>query len=343
MIYNIPLNIYIILILSLINLIFILFFTVIAQNIGLIDKPTNRKIHKGNVPLIGGISIYSSFFLFFLVFDTTFEHKIIFSTSLIVFFVGLYDDKFNLGIIERFFFQIIACLIVVGFGIRIFDLGDYLGNTIFLGGFGILLSFATMIAYINAINFSDGLDGLASGYILNCLISIICFSTLNGSYENLEPLYFLIFILIIFLFSNFGFLLPKSFLGDSGSTSLGFLISSYLIYFTIPDNRYFHPVLALWAAPFPTFDFMTVFIKRLMIKTNPFRPDRRHLHYLLISSPISNKLITPLLVSGSIISSILGFIIYYYLGSLHSIVFFFFCLFIYFLISIYVSDKVNNI
>ena len=62
MIYNIPLNIYIIFILSLINLIFILFFTVIAENIGLIDKPTNRKIHKGNVPLIGGISIYSSFF-----------------------------------------------------------------------------------------------------------------------------------------------------------------------------------------------------------------------------------------------------------------------------------------
>ena len=85
----------------------------------------------------------------------------------------MYDDKFDLGIITRFFFQIIACLIIVGFGIRIFDLGDYLVTTIFLVGFGILFSFITMIGYINAINFSDGLDGLASGYVLNCLISII--------------------------------------------------------------------------------------------------------------------------------------------------------------------------
>ena len=60
-------------------------------------------------------------------------------------------------IIERFFFQIIACLIVVGFGINISNIGDYLGITIYLGGFGILLTFVTMIGYINAINFSDGL------------------------------------------------------------------------------------------------------------------------------------------------------------------------------------------
>ncbi len=329
-------------ILSFSIIIFIIFFTIIADNIGLIDKPTKRKIHLGNIPLIGGLSIYSSLLFFFLIIETNFHHKIIFLTSLIVFFVGLYDDKFDLGIITRFFFQIIACLIIVGFGIRIFDLGDYLGTTIFLGGFGILLSFITMIGYINAINFSDGLDGLASGYVLNCLISIIFFSIMNNSFQNLQPLFFLIFILIIFLFSNFGLFLPKSFLGDSGSTSLGFLISSYLIYFTMPENRHFHPVLALWAAPFPTFDFITVFIKRILLKINPFQPDRRHLHYLLINSLISNNLISLILVSGSIICSILGFMTFYFLGSTHSIIFFFFCLFIYFLISVYINDTIKK-
>ncbi len=342
MIHNMSITFLLPILLSFTVIIFIFFFSAIANNIGLIDKPTKRKIHLGHIPLIGGLSIYSSLLIFFLVVETNIDHKIIFLTSFIVFFVGLYDDRFNLGIITRFFFQIIACLIIVGFGIRIFDLGDYLGTIIYLGGFGILLSFVTMIGYINAINFSDGLDGLASGYILNCLVSIIFFSIMSNSYQNLEPLFFLILVLVIFLFSNFGLFLPKSFLGDSGSTSLGFLISSYLIYFTLPDNRHFHPILALWAAPFPTFDFITVFIKRILLKINPFQPDRRHLHYLLINSKMSNNLISLVLVTASIMSSLFGFMTFYYLGSIHSFIFFIFCLFIYFLVSVYIRDKLRN-
>ena len=325
--------------LTLINVFFIYFYTIIAKNIGLVDVPTNRKIHFGNVPLIGGLSIFSSLVFLFLIVETSFVHKIIFLSSLIVFFVGLYDDKYNLGIIDRFFFQIIACLITVGFGIKIIDLGDYLGFTIYLGGFGILLTIVSMVGYINAINFSDGLDGLASGYILNCLISIVVYSYLSGNINGLEPLIFLIIFITIFLLSNFGFILPKSFLGDSGSTALGFLVSCYLIHYTMPENRYFHPVLVLWASSLPTFDFFTVFFKRLMLKKNPFRPDRLHLHYLLISSKISNKMITPILVSFSFLLSIIGYLVYFYLGSAHSLIFFLFSFLIYFLTSIYIGNK----
>jgi len=335
-------NLLLIICLSFVNILLIYFYAFIAKNIGLVDIPTSRKIHSGNVPLVGGLSIFSSLVLIFLIEDTNFIHKVIFLSSLIVFFVGLYDDKYSLGIIERFFFQIIACSIVVGFGIKIIDIGDYLGLTIYLGGFGIVLTIVTMIGYINAVNFSDGLDGLASGYILNCLISIISFSFLFGNFDNLEPLIFLILFTILFLFSNFGLFLPKSFLGDSGSTALGFLISCYLIYYTMPDNRYFHPVLVLWASSFPTFDFFTVFLKRLMLKTNPFRPDRLHLHYLLISSDIPNRLITPILVSLSFIMSILGYLIFYYLGSAHCIIMFIFTFLIYFLTSIYIGNTVKK-
>ena len=126
------------------------------------------------------------------------------------------------------------------------------------------------------------IDGLASGYILHhCLISIILFSYLNEKTQNLEPLFFLIIVIIGFLLSNFAIFLPKTFLGDNGSTTLGFLISCYLIYFTLPENRHFHPVLVLWASPMPTFDFLAVFIKRIIVGRNPFKPDRRHMHYLL--------------------------------------------------------------
>lgn len=336
-------NFFIILLcLFIVNIIFLYFYSYLGKNIGLVDIPSNRKTHIGEIPLVGGLSIYSSLFLFFLFVETNYSHKIIFLSSLIVFLVSLYDDKFNLGITERFFFQIIACLIIAGFGIRIFDIGDYLNFNISLGGFGILLTFVCMIAYMNAINFSDGLDGLAAGYILNCLVSIIFFSYLNGYTNNLEPVIFLIVILIGFVISNIGFIIPKTFLGDSGSTSMGFIISCYLIYFTMPENRYFHPVLTLWAAPLPTFDFLTVFTKRIISGTNPFKPDRRHIHYLLINSKISNKLIPLTLVTISFISSIIGYLVFYFFGSLHCLIFFLFLFILYFFISINISFNLRK-
>ena len=328
-------------ILFFINIILLYFFSKIGKSINLVDIPDDRKMHVGEIPLVGGLAIFSTFFLFFLIFDTSNSHKIIFLSSTIVFFVGLYDDKFNLGITERFFFQIISCLIIIGFGIRIFDIGDYLNYNIHLGGFGVGLTCITIIAYMNAINFSDGLDGLASGYILNCLISIIIFSYFNNNISDLEPVYILILLIIGFLLSNHGFFIPKTFLGDSGSTSLGFIISCYLVYFTMPENRHFHPVLTLWAAPMPTFDFLTVFVKRILIGQNPFKPDRRHIHYLLITSKFPNKYIPVSLVSISFLCSLVGFLIFNILGSLHSLVFFMFLFIIYFLISLIFSSIKN--
>lgn len=310
---------------------FLFFFSKIAIIYNLVDYPSDRKIHKGNIPLIGGLSIYSIFFIFFLIFDTNLYHKLIYLTSSLVFFVGLYDDKFNSGILIRIVFQLIACLILVGSEIRIYDLGILYGHTISLGVFGILLTILTMISYINAINFTDGLDGLASGYIINCISSIIIFSLINGNSSNLEPLFFLLLILIFFIFANFGIVFPKCFLGDSGSTFLGFLVSAYLIYFTMPDNRYFHPVLALWAAPLPTFDFLNVFFKRLFLKINPFKPDRRHLHYLLLSVGINNKLTTLIMVSSSFFLSFIGLLIFYYLGAIFSFISFFFLIILFYL------------
>ena len=332
-------NFFIILIcLFIINIIFLYFYSYLGKNIGLVDIPNNRKTHIGEIPLVGGLSIYSSLFLFFLFVETNHSHKIIFLSSLIVFLVSLYDDKFNLGITERLFFQIIACLIIAGFGIRIFDIGDYLNFNISLGGFGILLTFVCMIAYMNAINFSDGLDGLAAGYILNCLISIIFFSYLNGYTNNLEPLIFLIVILIGFVISNIGFIIPKTFLGDSGSTSMGFIISCYLIYFTMPENRYFHPVLTLWAAPLPTLDFLTVFTKRIISGSNPFKPDRRHIHYLLTDIGLSkiNILISLLFFSTSI--TLLGIVTALYFGAIYSLILFIILFFIY----LYSKIKIMN-
>ena len=100
-----------------INIFFLYFFYIFRKKIKLVDVPNERKTHTGEVPLVGGISIYSTFILFFLFVETNNAHKIIFITSFIVFFISLYDDKFIMGITERIFSNI-TCLIIVGLVLR---------------------------------------------------------------------------------------------------------------------------------------------------------------------------------------------------------------------------------
>lgn len=313
------------------------FYSRIGKELGLIDFPSERKRHVGAVPLVGGLVIYSSFVFFLLIFPTNIEHKIIFFSSLFIFFIGLIDDKYNIGILERIFFQIIACLIVIGFNINVSDLGQFNNLKIELGNFGILLTFLCVIGFTNAINFSDGLDGLASGYALNCILSIITFSYFNSNFSNLEPLIFLFFSISLFIFFNFGLIFSKIFLGDSGSTSIGFILACYLVLFTMPDNRHFHPILTLWATPIPVLDFFSVFLTRLLNKKNPFKPDRLHIHYLLIKKGMSNNIITLSLVFCSIFMSLLGLLFFYIFGAIHSALFFLFIFIMYYLFCFYLK------
>ena len=64
--------------LFLINLFFLYFFSIFGKNIKLVDIPNERKTHTGEIPLVGGISIYTTFILFFLFVETNSTHKIIF-------------------------------------------------------------------------------------------------------------------------------------------------------------------------------------------------------------------------------------------------------------------------
>ena len=327
-----------------IEILLIFIFAKIAIKIQLIDIPNERKVHKGNIPLVGGVIIFSTFFFYFIMFETMLAHKIIFFASLIIFCIGLYDDIFNMKVVDRFFFQILATLLVIGFGIKIYDLGYVsLFNTDFfplhLGGFGVILTFLSILGFTNAINFSDGIDGLAAGYLINCLMCILLFSFYNENFENLRLVIFLIISLFVFKIANHGIFLPKIFLGDNGSASLGFLVACLLIFYTLPDNRYFHPLLTIWAAPLPVLEFLTIISFRLFAGKSPFQADRQHLHYLLLKSIENQKIVTFLLISSSAILSFMGFFVFVLFGVASSVAFFVFYCIIYLLIYIYFKNQ----
>ena len=164
-----------------------------------------------------------------------------------------------------------SCLIIVGFGLKIETIGNYYGYEILLGNYSIIITCLIVVGFVNAVNFTDGVDGLCTSYLLAGLISIIFFSYSSSSSNDLNLLYFLILILFVFLFSNFNIIIPKSFLGDSGSTSIAFIFGFVMIYLTSESNNYFHPVLTIWAVPIVLYDFFNVVFKRIFKKMSPFK------------------------------------------------------------------------
>ena len=303
------------------------FYNYIAIKFKILDYPNNRKIHFGNIPLTGGLVIYSSLLFYLFVFDLDYWLFIIFYSSSIVLFFGFLDDRFQIGVVPRLISQLIACIIIIGSGIHVVTLGDYFDNYINLGIYGMFFTIICVIGFTNAINFIDGIDGLSSSVSIIAIFSILFYSYHESNLGNHVLLFYLLISLFIFLLSNLNIILPKSFLGDSGSMFLGFFIAWLLIYFSHPDINYFHPVLCIWVASLPIFDLMSVFLRRVYKKTNPFKPDRRHIHHLLMLYGFSNKYVLIIASLFSIFNSMFGYAVFKFYGS-------FACLFIFFIFSI---------
>ena len=319
----------------------ILFFlTKISKKLNLIDHPNKRKIHLESTPTVGGLAIILSLFIFSFFIPIIYEIRLLFYVSLIIFMIGMLDDIFQVNILIRFFFQFFSASILIGSGLTIVNLGGYSAISSFeLGIFGVFLTFFSVLCLINAINFIDGLNGLSSGSIIISLFSLILFTYFEGNNINDIFIYFLILACICFFLVNIGKLPFKIvFLGDSGSTSLGFILSFLLIYYTLPDNRLMHPVLSIWCIAFPMFELLNVIIKRLRLKINIFHPDKRHIHHILLNKNFTHNQVLCILLSLSVFLNFFGFIIYLLIGPGPSLLSFV----LVFLIYYYFSSLLNN-
>ncbi len=324
-------------------LIFSLFYY-LSFKINLVDEPNYRKIHQGKIPLIGGLTIYLNVLIFFIIFNPTYYFSVIFYTSAILLILGTLDDIIELGVTFRLVSQLISCLIVIGSGLFITNIGDYmLLPNIQIGILSTIFTVFCVIGLTNAFNFIDGADGLCGGLFLTSLISLLCFSIISETYfliidKNL--LYVLVISVILFLIININKNF-KIFLGDAGSMFIGFLISCFLILYT-QIYEVIHPVLALWCVTIPTFDIISVIIRRLLRKKNPFKPDRRHIHHILLNLGLNDKLVTIIILSFSIIINFLGLIILEYFGPAPALFAYVLTFSVYLYVSIQLSRILNK-
>jgi len=187
---------------------------------GVLDHPKSRKIHKEPMPTLGGLAMYAAFVIGTLSsLDYNVQLKGVLVGSSIILFVGLIDDIRHLRASIRLVAQIVASIIVISSGVVIKVFPNYYLNAI--------ITIIGLIGITNALNFLDNMDGLAGG-----LAAICCFGITAIAYRTSQK--WLVFLSISLLGSTLGFLRynfkpAKIFMGDSGSTFLGFTLAAMAI------------------------------------------------------------------------------------------------------------------
>jgi UDP-N-acetylmuramyl pentapeptide phosphotransferase/UDP-N-acetylglucosamine-1-phosphate transferase len=292
----------------------------VAVKKDLVAKPNHRTSHTGRIPNVGGVSIFVSFILtFLLVSDFSLDYKIqsLIFTALMLFFVGLYDDIMIISAKRKLEGELFGVATMVFLGnFRLTNLHGFFGVNEIPYIAGILLTFFVIVVIINAVNLIDGIDGLASG--TGMLVSLF-FGTYFTLTENRA--------LSLIAFSLSGALVPffiynvftkrcKIFMGDAGALVLGVIIAALTISFNeanisaaMPYHINNAPVVSICILILPVFDTVRVFTIRIIQRKSPFLPDKNHLHHMFLALGCTHKQSTGILVLINMIYIIAGLLL----------------------------------
>jgi UDP-GlcNAc:undecaprenyl-phosphate/decaprenyl-phosphate GlcNAc-1-phosphate transferase len=274
----------------------------IADQKKLYDIPDERKVHTKPVASLGGVGIFGGFILAALlsiqISPHFFEFQYFFAAAFVIFFLGLKDDLIVLSASKKFIGQVIAASILIHLGgIRIDSMHGLFGFDQVPEGFGLALSYLTIIVVINSFNLIDGIDGLASSLgILTMLIFGTYFFTIEQQAYALLSFAMAGSLVAFLIFNHHP---ARIFMGDSGSLMIGLVNSILVIKFInvagLPSVAV--PIESAVAVGFailivPLLDTLRVFGIRIFNGRSPFTPDRNHVHHLLLERGMSHAAIT---------------------------------------------------
>ena len=274
----------------------------IAEKKKLYDIPDERKVHTRLVASLGGIGIFGGFILASLLSiepgQLNKDFQYFFAAAIVIFFLGLKDDLMILSATKKFIGQIIAASILIHLGgIRLDSMYGLFGVEQVSEGFGLALSYLTIIVVINSFNLIDGVDGLAASL---GILSMIVF----GAYffaVNMQAYALLSFALAgsLVAFMIFNHHPAKIFMGDSGSLMIVLVNALLVIKFinVAHEPTVAIPITASVAIGFsvlivPLLDTLRVFSIRILNGTSPFTPDRNHVHHLLLDRGLGHAAVT---------------------------------------------------
>ena len=265
-----------------------------AHKVGAIDVPKDaRRMHKKPIPRLGGLAIYGGFLCSILIFGQLDETMLcVLLGAAIIVPLGIFDDVLALGAKLKFVVQIVAAAIPVCIGdlqIGLFTNLNPLSDTPFvhLGILAVPVTIIWIVGITNAVNLIDGLDGLAVGVSSIAAITMLAVALLTGNMPIAITMAALAGACIGFMPYNLN--PAKIFMGDTGSTFLGYMLATV----SIMGLFKFYAVIS-FAVPFlilglPIFDTANAIIRRVAAGRSPMSPDRGHVHHKLIDMGFNQK------------------------------------------------------
>lgn len=263
----------------------------LAVKIGAIDIPRDkRRMHKDSVPLIGGLAIFFGFLISTLLFSKP-DVKLaaILLGAFIMVVLGIFDDKYALSAKFKLLIQIIAALIPVVAGVRIerIILPFLKSGGFEFGWLSYPITVLWIVALTNAVNLIDGLDGLAAGVSAIASFSMFLIACMQGNFVIAVMSAALVGACCGFLPYNFS---PASiFMGDTGSTFLGFTMAALSVIGLFKIQTIISFAVPFIAFGIPIFDTSFAIFRRIREHRPIMSPDRGHLHHRLVDKGFTHK------------------------------------------------------
>lgn len=302
----------------------------VAHKVGALDIPKDdRRMHKNTMPKLGGIAVIAGFLIsiIYLLFVMTIEGSInlfgqeqyfqkligILLGIIIITIIGMLDDIKTLKPWQKLLGQIIAAIVVVAFGVQI-DVIKF--SSIAQIGLSKEISMIITVIWIvgitNAINLMDGLDGLSSGIsLISCLSLLIIFALNDSPMIAVLLISSLIGALVGFL--PFNFAPAKTFIGDTGSNFLGFMLAIISIVGVAKTYTMAVIVLPMLVLGLPILDVVWAIIRRIIKGKSLkaiFRADNEHVHHKLVKRGFSQKQAVLILYGASAILGMFAIILF---------------------------------
>ena len=272
----------------LVTVVAIRYLAMMADRLGLMDRPGGRKRHARPVPVVGGAGVMCGLAAAVAMLGPNLAAYWPIALGLVLLaLVGVADDALHLGSSPKFVFQIIAAALAVGYGGALVEtLGAFPdGRPLVLGALAVPFSMLAIVGFINALNMLDGVDGLAGGAALVMLGGLAVAASLNGGGASLALATLAIAAVMAFLVFNVRTpWQPRArvFLGDGGSLPLGLLVAWLAIEISQSPGGVLSPMALAWILVVPVLDTVFVMLRRLLQGRSPFVGDRIHLHHILL-------------------------------------------------------------
>jgi UDP-N-acetylmuramyl pentapeptide phosphotransferase/UDP-N-acetylglucosamine-1-phosphate transferase len=261
--------------------------------VGLMDHPNWRKQHARGIPTTGSFALFASLVMFSIWYLSDANILIILIGAGSFYLLGLIDDITPLPATFKLTCQIlITAMVSIQTDLTVFNLAlpqpfDTFGLTPLVAP---LSAIALTILVSNGFNLIDGHDGVAAGISIFTVLAMV--PVFGANFDNQITLLsiFIVLPMVVFWVQNSGLIGRKLFLGDSGSLTLGYLISWMTIYQLNQPSpslpNYNHMGYFLWLVFIPCVDALAVMLHRIWLGKPIFQPDRSHLHHLLTNTGI---------------------------------------------------------